>query len=81
MLARGWFTECLGMCAGSSADTRRPDLLAAARCVRLRSGFAGGLDARKAVYAEIAGGTEGDSVTRVKLADCGTSPPCEIAPI
>jgi hypothetical protein len=28
----------------------------------------------KAIYAEIDGGTEGDTITRVKLADCGSTP-------
>jgi hypothetical protein len=32
----------------------------------------------KTICAEIAGGTEGDTLTRVKLADCGKSPAAEL---
>src|SRR5258708_5765805 len=34
--------------------------------------------AGKTVCAEVDGGTEGDTVTRVKLADCGKSPAAEV---
>ncbi len=34
--------------------------------------------AGKTVCADIAGGTEGDTLTRVKLADCGKSPVAEV---
>ena len=33
----------------------------------------GDLDLHRAIYAEIDGGTEGDTISRVKLADCGKS--------
>jgi hypothetical protein len=38
----------------------------------------GDLDLHRAVCAEIDGGTGGDTVTRVKLADCGSSPAGEL---
>jgi hypothetical protein len=33
---------------------------------------------RGAVFAEVSGGTEGDTLTRMKLSDCGNSPPAEL---
>jgi len=38
----------------------------------------GDLRLHRAVYAEIDGGTEGDTLTRVKLADCGKTPAGEL---
>jgi len=34
----------------------------------------GDLNLHRAIYAEIDGGTAGDTISRVKLADCGKSP-------
>jgi hypothetical protein len=38
----------------------------------------GDLNLHGAIYAEIDGGTEGDTISRVKLADCGKSPGAEL---
>jgi hypothetical protein len=38
----------------------------------------GDLNLHRAIYAEIDGGTEGDTISRVKLADCGKSPGGEL---
>jgi hypothetical protein len=38
----------------------------------------GDLNLHTAIYADIGGGTAGDSVSRVKLADCGKSPAGEL---
>jgi len=38
----------------------------------------GDLNSHRAIYAEIDGGTEGDTISRVKLADCGKSPGGEL---
>ena len=67
------------MRAGSSADPRGPDhLVTGADCRWLRGGIPGDQALQKAVCAEIEGGTGGDALTRVKLADCGRSPAGEL---
>jgi hypothetical protein len=43
-----------------------------------RAGSPDDLSLHRAIYAEIDGGTEGDTITRIKLADCGKSPAGEL---
>jgi hypothetical protein len=38
----------------------------------------GDLNLHRAIYAEVEGGTEGDTISRIKLADCGKSPGGEL---